>query len=94
MAFNVNQTAKVEFQERCYTFKAKRIVKDFKDFIMMFVIDEDNKSLAERMHKFYRPFIISVEITNSMTLTDNLAIIVESFLRHTLGMEQAEILED
>lgn len=93
LAFNANQTAKIEFKEHYYVFKAKHIVQDFKNIVTMFVIDEEMKALAEKTHGFYKPFAVMAEITNSMTLTDNLAAIVESFFRHTLDMSQAEALE-
>lgn len=89
-----NQTARNVFQDTVYTFKYKRTISGLKEIVMMFVINEETKELAEKTHKPYRPYIITAEVTNTMNMVDNLKSVVETFFRHLLGTVQAEELEE
>jgi len=93
LLFKTDNTARIEFQENTYTFKFKSVVKDFKEFILMFVINEETKAMADKANQPYRPYMLSVEVTNSMDKIENLRAVVETFFRHITGSVRPEVLD-
>lgn len=53
-----------------------------------------NEATRSRAGNKYIPYTISVEVNNNFTLRENYEAIIEAFLRHLVGEDRPEVIDD
>lgn len=88
----ISKKARADINDTIYSFVYKEYTdKENKRGISLIAIDEFHYKMANGK---YRPFTATCEYNEDITLKDNLACVVEGFLRHVLNAYKAEELSD
>lgn len=92
LSLKASQTARAEFEDELYIFKATKTVINFKQVVHMVIVNEEHRKLGGNK---YRPYTATAEIDNGFSYEDNLRAVVETFLRHISGAgETAQVMNE
>lgn len=91
LVFKEKQKVNFEFLEHVYTIMYRKDVVNFKQVILMIIIDTSEINPQTNLPRTYN---INAEIDNNLSMSECLRATVASFLRHQTGSLKAELLED
>lgn len=91
LLFKEKQKVKFEFLEHLYTIIYRKDIINFKQVILMYIIDETDFNPGTNMPRVYT---VNSEIDTNLSMAECLRATVASFLRHQTGSLKAELMED
>jgi hypothetical protein len=83
-----------EDEARILRMKILKEVKNFKQVVIMVIVDIRKYEEAKKRRVVYIPFTVTVEIDNSLSYQENLRATCEAFFRHISGAISPEVEEE
>lgn len=81
----------VEFLEHLFSFRLRKVVRNFKEYIICVVADMND---INEKTGYPRMFNVEAEIDNKLSYYESVRATIASFLRHIIGSVRPEILEE
>lgn len=91
LTFKQKEKVKFEFLNHVYTVMYRKDIINFKEVILMIIIDESEINPQTNLPRTYN---INAEIDNNLSMSECLRATVASFLRHQTGSLKAELMEE
>ena len=91
LAFKQKEKVKFEFLDHIYTVMYRKDIINFKEVILMIIIDELEINPQTNLPRTYN---VNAEIDNNLSMSECLRATVASFLRHQTGSLKAELMEE
>lgn len=91
LTFKQKEKVKFEFLDHVYTVMYRKDIINFKEVILMIIIDESEINLQTNLPRTYN---VNAEIDNNLSMSECLRATVASFLRHQTGSLKAELMEE
>lgn len=91
LTFKQKEKVKFEFLDHVYTVMYRKDIIDFKEVILMIIIDESEINPQTNLPRTYN---VNAEIDNNLSMSECLRATVASFLRHQTGSLKAELMEE
>lgn len=91
LAFKQKEKVKFEFLDHVYTVMHRKDIINFKEVILMIIVDESEINPHTNLPRTYN---VNAEIDNNLSMSECLRATVASFLRHQTGSLKAELMEE
>lgn len=91
LTFKQKEKVKFEFLDHVYTVMYRKDIINFKEVILMIIIDESEINPQTNLPHTYN---VNAEIDNNLSMSECLRATVASFLRHQTGSLKAELMEE
>ena len=91
LTFKQKEKVKFEFLDHIYTVMYRKDIINFKEVILMIIIDESEINPQTNLPRTYN---VNAEIDNNLSMSECLRATVASFLRHQTGSLKAELMEE
>ena len=91
LIFKQKEKVKFEFLDHVYTVMYRKDIINFKEVILMIIIDESEINPQTNLPRTYN---VNAEIDNNLSMSECLRATVASFLRHQTGSLKAELMEE
>ena len=91
LTFKQKEKVKFEFLDHVYTVMYRKDIINFKEVILMIIIDESEINPQTNLPRTYN---VNAEIDNNLLMSECLRATVASFLRHQTGSLKAELMEE
>lgn len=91
LAFKQKEKIKFEFLDHIYTVMYRKDIINFKEVILMIIVDESEINPQTNLPRTYN---VNAEIDNNLSMSECLRATVASFLRHQTGSLKAELMEE
>jgi hypothetical protein len=91
LTFKQKEKVKFEFLDHVYTVMYRKDIINFKEVILMIIIDESEINPQTNLPRTYN---VNAEIDNNLSMSECLRATVASFLRHQTGSLKAELMEE
>ena len=91
LAFKQKEKVKFEFLDHVYTVMYRKDIINFKEVILMIIVDESEINPQTNLPRTYN---VNAEIDNNLSMSECLRATVASFLRHQTGNLKAELMEE
>lgn len=91
LTFKQKEKVKFEFLDHVYTVMYRKDIINFKEVILMIIIDESEINSQTNLPRTYN---VNAEIDNNLSMSECLRATVASFLRHQTGSLKAELMEE
>lgn len=91
LTFKQKEKVKFEFLDHVYTVMYRKDIINFKEVILMIIVDESEINPQTNLPRTYN---INAEIDNNLSMSECLRATVASFLRHQTGSLKAELMEE
>ena len=91
LAFKQKEKVKFEFLNHVYTVMYRKDIINFKEVILMIIVDESEINPQTNLPRTYN---VNAEIDNNLSMSECLRATVASFLRHQTGSLKAELMEE
>lgn len=91
LAFKQKEKVKFEFLDHIYTVMYRKDIINFKEVILMIIVDESEINPQTNLPRTYN---VNAEIDNNLSMSECLRATVASFLRHQTGSLKAELMEE
>lgn len=91
LTFKQKEKIKFEFLDHVYTVMYRKDIINFKEVILMIIIDESEINPQTNLPRTYN---VNAEIDNNLSMSECLRATVASFLRHQTGSLKAELMEE
>lgn len=91
LTFKQKEKVKFEFLDHVYTVMYRKDIINFKEVILMIIIDESENNPQTNLPRTYN---VNAEIDNNLSMSECLRATVASFLRHQTGSLKAELMEE
>lgn len=91
LAFKQKEKVKFEFLDHVYTVMYRKDIINFKEVILMIIVDESEINPQTNLPRTYN---VNAEIDNNLSMSECLRATVASFLRHQTGSLKAELMEE
>lgn len=91
LTFKQKEKVKFEFLDHVYTVMYRKDIINFKEVILMIIIDESEINPQTNLPRTYN---VNAEIDNNLSMSECLRATVASFLRHQTGILKAELMEE
>lgn len=91
LTFKQKEKVKFEFLDHVYTVMYRKDIINFKEVILMIIIDESKINPQTNLPRTYN---VNAEIDNNLSMSECLRATVASFLRHQTGSLKAELMEE
>lgn len=91
LTFKQKEKVKFEFLDHVYTIMYRKDIINFKEVILMIIIDESEINPQTNLPRTYN---VNAEIDNNLSMSECLRATVASFLRHQTGSLKAELMEE
>ena len=91
LTFKQKEKVKFEFLDHVYTVMYRKDIIDFKEVILMIIVDESEINPQTNLPRTYN---VNAEIDNNLSMSECLRATVASFLRHQTGSLKAELMEE
>lgn len=91
LTFKQKEKVKFEFLDHVYTVMYRKDIINFKEVILMIIVDESEINPQTNLPRTYN---VNAEIDNNLSMSECLRATVASFLRHQTGSLKAELMEE
>lgn len=91
LTFKQKEKVKFEFLDHVYTVMYRKDIINFKEVILMIIVDESEINPQTNLPRTYN---VNAEIDNNLSMSECLRATVASFLRHQTGSLKAELIEE
>lgn len=91
LTFKQKEKVKFEFLDHVYTVMYRKDIINFKEVILMIIIDESEINPQTNLPRTYN---VNAEIDNNLSMSECLRATVASFLRHQTNSLKAELMEE
>lgn len=91
LTFKQKEKVKFEFLDHVYTVMYRKDIINFKEVILMIIIDESEINPQTNLPRTYN---VNAEIDNNLSMSECLRATVASFLRHQTSSLKAELMEE
>lgn len=91
LTFKQKEKVKFEFLGHVYTVMYRKDIINFKEVILMIIVDESEINPQTNLPRTYN---VNAEIDNNLSMSECLRATVASFLRHQTGSLKAELMEE
>lgn len=91
LTFKQKEKVKFEFLDHVYTVMYRKDIINFKEVILMIIVDESEINPQTNLPRTYN---VNAEIDNNLSISECLRATVASFLRHQTGSLKAELMEE
>lgn len=91
LTFKQKEKVKFEFLDHIYTVMYRKDIINFKEVILMIIVDESEINPKTNLPRTYN---VNAEIDNNLSMSECLRATVASFLRHQTGSLKAELMEE
>ena len=91
LTFKQKEKVKFEFLDHVYTVMYRKDIINFKEVILMIIIDESEINPQTNLPRTYN---VNAEIDNNLSMSECLRATIASFLRHQTGSLKAELMEE
>ena len=91
LTFKQKEKVKFEFLDHIYTVMYRKDIINFKEVILMIIIDESEINPQTNLPRTYN---VNAEIDNNLSMSECLRATVASFLRHQTGSLKAELMKE
>jgi len=91
LTFKQKEKVKFEFLNHVYTVMYRKDIINFKEVILMIIVDESEINPQTNLPRTYN---VNAEIDNNLSMSECLRATVASFLRHQTGSLKAELMEE
>lgn len=91
LTFKQKEKVKFEFLNHIYTVMYRKDIINFKEVILMIIVDESEINPQTNLPRTYN---VNAEIDNNLSISECLRATVASFLRHQTGSLKAELMEE
>lgn len=91
LTFKQKEKVKFEFLDHVYTVMYRKDIINFKEVILMIIVDESEINPQTNLPRTYN---VNAEINNNLSMSECLRATVASFLRHQTGSLKAELMEE
>ena len=91
LTFKQKEKVKFEFLDHVYTVMYRKDIINFKEVILMIIVDESEINPHTNLPRTYN---VNAEIDNNLSMSECLRATVASFLRHQTGSLKAELIEE
>lgn len=91
LTFKQKEKVKFEFLSHVYTVMYRKDIINFKEVILMIIVDESEINPQTNLPRTYN---VNAEIDNNLSMSECLRATVASFLRHQTGSLKAELIEE
>ena len=91
LTFKQKEKVKFEFLDHVYTVIYRKDIINFKEVILMIIVDESEINPQTNLPRTYN---VNAEIDNNLSMSECLRATVASFLRHQTGSLKAELMEE
>lgn len=91
LTFKQKEKVKFEFLDHVYTIMYRKDIINFKEVILMIIVDESEINPQTNLPRTYN---VNAEIDNNLSMSECLRATVASFLRHQTGSLKAELMEE
>lgn len=91
LTFKQKEKVKFEFLDHVYTVMYRKDIINFKEVILMIIVDESEINHQTNLPRTYN---VNAEIDNNLSMSECLRATVASFLRHQTGSLKAELMEE
>lgn len=91
LTFKQKEKVKFEFLDHVYTVMYRKDIINFKEVILMIIVDESEINPQNNLPRTYN---VNAEIDNNLSMSECLRATVASFLRHQTGSLKAELMEE
>lgn len=91
LTFKQKEKVKFEFLDHVYTVMYRKDIVNFKEVILMIIVDESEINPQTNLPRTYN---VNAEIDNNLSMSECLRATVASFLRHQTGSLKAELMEE
>ena len=91
LTFKQKEKVKFEFLDHIYTVMYRKDIINFKEVILMIIVDESEINPQTNLPRTYN---VNAEIDNNLSMSECLRATVASFLRHQTGSLKAELMEE
>ena len=91
LTFKQKEKVKFEFLDHVYTVMYRKDIINFKEVILMIIIDESEINPQTNLPRTYN---VNAEIDNNLSISECLRATIASFLRHQTGSLKAELMEE
>ena len=91
LTFKQKEKVKFEFLDHIYTVMYRKDIINFKEIILMIIVDESEINPQTNLPRTYN---VNAEINNNLSMSECLRATVASFLRHQTGSLKAELMEE
>lgn len=91
LTFKQKEKVKFEFLDHVYTVMYRKDIINFKEVILMIIVDESEINPQTNLPRTYN---VNAEIDNNLSMSECLRATVASFLRHQTGNLKAELMEE
>lgn len=91
LTFKQKEKVKFEFLDHVYTVMYRKDIINFKEVILMIIVDEFEINPQTNLPRTYN---VNAEIDNNLSMSECLRATVASFLRHQTGSLKAELMEE
>jgi hypothetical protein len=91
LTFKQKEKVKFEFLDHVYTVMYRKDIINFKEVILMIIVDESEINPQTNLPRIYN---VNAEIDNNLSMSECLRATVASFLRHQTGSLKAELMEE
>jgi hypothetical protein len=91
LTFKQKEKVKFEFLDHVYTVMYRKDIINFKEVILMIIVDESEINPQTNLPRTYN---VNAEIDNNLSMSECLRATVASFLRHQIGSLKAELMEE
>lgn len=91
LTFKQKEKVKFEFLDHVYTVMYRKDIINFKEVILMIIVDESEINPQTNLLRTYN---VNAEIDNNLSMSECLRATVASFLRHQTGSLKAELMEE
>ena len=91
LTFKQKEKVKFEFLDHVYTVMYRKDIINFKEVILMIIVDESEINPQTNLPRTYN---VNAEIDNKLSMSECLRATVASFLRHQTGSLKAELMEE
>lgn len=91
LTFKQKEKVKFEFLDHVYTVMYRKDIINFKEVILMIIVDESEINPQTNLPRTYN---VNAEIDNNLSMSECLRATVASFLRHQTSSLKAELMEE
>lgn len=91
LTFKQKEKVKFEFLDHVYTVMYRKDIINFKEVILMIIVDESEINPQTNLPRTYN---VNAEIDNNLSMSECLRATIASFLRHQTGSLKAELMEE
>ena len=91
LTFKQKEKVKFEFLDHVYTVMYRKDIINFKEVILMIIVDESEINPQTNLPRTYN---VNAEIDNNLSMSECLRATVASFLRHQTGSLKAELMKE